>query len=88
MHITTNEGSKARKKVAQALRNKDPSQESDEGNSQDNDEDKFQDFSTDRQVGAGAQRASEKNKSDRFPNVCEYFATSLDMFVGRSSDVM
>lgn len=79
MHITTNEGSKARKKVAQALGNKDPSQENDEGNSQDNDKDKCQDFSTESQVGAGAQRASEENKSDRFPNVCEYFARSSDV---------
>lgn len=70
MHITTNEGSKPRKKLAYAIRNKDPSQKSDDGNSQDNDENKVQDFSIDRQVGAGAQRASEKKKNRIGSQMC------------------
>lgn len=79
---------KPRRKMAQDLRHKDPIQESDEGNSQGNDEDKFQDLYTDSQVGAGGQRTSAKNRTHRFPDEFEYISRSLDMFVGRNSNIM
>lgn len=74
--------------MTQDLRNKDPTQESDEGNSQGNDEDKFQNLYTDIRVGAGGHKPSEKNRTDRFPDGFECIARSLDMFVGRSNDAM
>lgn len=92
MHITTNEGKKPRKNMAQDLRNKDPTQESSKGNSQDSDEEKFQDFHTDSQGSNWSRQEQEdrglqeKNRTDKFPDVFEYIARSLNMFVARISD--
>lgn len=78
MHTTTTERSKPRKNMAQDLRNKDPTQESGEGNSQDTDEEKFQDFYTDSEEinwsrwkqDRGLQ---EENRTDKFPDMFEIY---------------